>query len=244
MYIKLKQLIKNYSIHNKLKRTFSSIIGLTLFLMIVVISVVLFISSRTNSLYGGPYKVSQTISDIRVNLQTMNMNMYKSISETDLDNRNIYLQNADEEALKLTGNLGILKEIFKEDPVLLNEFLSSVQSTEDERSKLGDLLKLNVSSSVIQISQETYSLKIANTQNFIVKIFETSQKSAESFVINSNIYKNASLMFLVFTMLILVAISTLLSKALEDSLFEGINHINYIAKNLSSGNLKIDSTNV
>ena len=96
--------------------------------------------------------------------------------------------------------------------------------------------------SVIEISQETYSLKIANTQNFIVNIFETSQKSAESFVNNSNIYKNASLIFIVFIMFILVAISLLLSNVLEDVLLEGINHIKDIAKNLSSGNLKIDST--
>lgn len=239
---KLKELMKNYSIHNKLKGTFSSILGLTLFLMIIVISVVLFISSRTNSLYLGPYKVSQTISDSRVSLQTMNMNMYKSISEIDLDKRNIYLQQADKESLKLTDNLEILKEIFKEDSSLLNEFLSSVKSTEDERTKLCDLLKSNVSPSVIQVSQETYSLKIANTQNLIVKIFETSQKSAESFVDNSNIYKNISLIFIVFIMIILFVISILLSKVLEDSLFEGINHIKDIAKNLSSGHLKIDST--
>jgi len=239
---KLKELMKNYSIHNKLKRTFSSILGLTLFLMIVVISVVIFISSRTNSLYSGPYKVSQTISDIRVNLQTMNMNMYKSISEINLDKRNVYLQQADKESLKLTGNLEILKEIFKEDPLLLNDFLTSIKSTEDERTKLCDLLKSTVSSSVIEVSQESYSLKIANTQNFIVKIFETSQKSAESFVNNSNIYKSTLLIFIVFIMLILVSISILLSKILEDSLFEGINHIKDIAKNLSSGNLKIDST--
>ena len=87
MYNKLKEIMKNYSIHNKLKRTFASILGLTLFLMIVVICVVFFMSSRTNSLYDGPYKVSQTISDIRVNLQTINMNMYRSIAETDLDNQ-------------------------------------------------------------------------------------------------------------------------------------------------------------
>jgi methyl-accepting chemotaxis protein len=210
--------------------------------MIVVIYVVLFISSRTNSLYGGPYKVSQTISDIRVNLQTMNINMYRSIVKTDLNDRNIYLQLADEESAKLTSNLEILKEIFKEDPPLLNEFLSSVKSTEDERTKLCDLLKSNVNSSVIEISQETYSLKIANTQNFIVKIFETSQKSAQSFVNNSNIYKNASLIFIVFIMLALIAISILLSKVLEDSLFEGINHIKDISKNLSYGHLNIDST--
>ena len=104
------------------------------------------------------------------------------------------------------------------------------------------MLKSTVSSSVIEVSQESYSLKIANTQNFIVKIFETSQKSAESFVNNSNIYKSTLLIFIVFIMLILVSISILLSKILEDSLFEGINHIKDIAKNLSSGNLKIDST--
>ena len=132
MYNKLKEMMKNYSIHTKLKRTFASILGLTFFLMIVVISIVIFISSRTNSLYSGPYKVSQTISDIRVNLQTMNMNMYKSIAETDSNNRSLYLQQADEEAEKLAANTGILKEIFKEEPSLLNEFLSNVKNTEEK----------------------------------------------------------------------------------------------------------------
>ncbi len=42
-------------------------------------------------------------------------------------------------------------------------------------------------------------------------------------------------------MLILIGVSILLSKVLEDVLLDGINHIKYIAKNLSSGSLKIAS---
>jgi len=104
MYNKLKRTIQNHSIRNKLRITFASILGLTIFLMIVVICVLLFISSRTSSLYNGPYKVSETISNIRLNIQTVNMNMYKSIAETNLDKRKIYLQLADEESNKLTSN--------------------------------------------------------------------------------------------------------------------------------------------
>lgn len=242
MHNKLKLFLKNYSIHNKLKITFGSILGLTIFLMLILLSVLLFISSRTNSLYSGPYKVSQNISNITVNLQAMNINMYRSIVEKNSDNRTIYLQLADEESVKLASNLEVLNEIFKEDPSLLNEFLSSVQATEDRRNKLCDLLKSNASSSVIEISQEAYSMQIANTQNLIVKIFESSQNSAESFLNDSNMYKNILLGSIVFIMATLIVIFTLLSKILEDSLLEGINHIKYIAKNLSSGNLKIEPT--
>lgn len=242
MYNKLKEMMKNYSIHTKLKRTFASILGLTFFLMIVVISIVIFISSRTNSLYSGPYKVSQTISDIRVNLQTMNMNMYKSIAETDSNNRSLYLQQADEEAEKLAANTGILKEIFKEEPSLLNEFLSNVKNTEEKRAKLSELLKSNANSSVMKASQDTYSLQVENAQNSILKIFYISQQSAGLFVNSSNMYKYISLMIIVFIMVVLVAISVLLSKVLEDVILEGINHIKDIAKNLSSGHLKITST--
>src|SRR5471030_2792 len=113
MYNRLKEIMKNYSIHNKLKRTFSSILGLTLFLMVVVICVLLFISSRINSLYDLPYKVSQNISYIRVNLQTIKMNMYRSIAETDLEIRMVYLEQAETESIALTNNVETLKEIFK-----------------------------------------------------------------------------------------------------------------------------------
>lgn len=242
MYTSLREIMKNCSIHTKLKRTFGSILGLTFFLIIIVISIVIFISSRTTSLYSGPYKVSQTISDIRVNLQTMNMNMYKSIAETDSNNRSVYIQQADEEYTKLSANIDVLKEIFKEDPSLLNEFISSVKNTEEKRAKLSELLQSNANTSIMKISQDTYSLQIINAQNCILKIFEISQQSADSFVISSNTYKYLSLGIIIFIMTILVAISVLLIKVLGDVLLEGINHIKNIAKNLSSGNLKITST--
>ena len=241
MYNKLKELMKNYSIHNKLKRTFASILGLTLFLMVVVICVVLFMSSRTNSLYNGPYKVSEAISNIRVNLQTTKMDMYRSIAETDLSIRSVYLDQADTESKDLAKNVEILKEMFNENPELLNEFLSNLKNSEEKRSKLSDLLKSDVNPSVLRVSQDTYSTQIKTTQDSILKLFQISQESAKSFVDSSNMYKYISIIFIVLILIILIAISLLLSKLLEDVLLEGINHIKDIAKNLSFGNLKIDS---
>lgn len=242
MYNKLKEIMKNHSIHTKLKITFASMLGLTLFLMIVVICVVLFISSRTNSLYEGPYKVSQTISDIRINLQTMKMNMFRSIAETDSSIRNLYLEQADAESLALTNNIETLKEIYKGNPSLLNEFISSVKNSEEKREKLRDLLKSNANSSVMKVSQDTYSSQIKSAQDCILKLFEISQESAKSFVASSNIYKNISLVLIVLIMIILISASLVLIKVLVAVLLEGINHIKDVAKNLSSGNLKIDST--
>jgi methyl-accepting chemotaxis protein len=168
--------------------------------------------------------------------------MYKSIAETDENSRSVYLQQADEEYGKLTANTEILKEIFKEDPSLLNEFLSNIKNTEEKRAKLSELLKSNANPSIMKISQDTYSLQIVNAQNCILKIFEISQQSANSFVSSSNMYKYLSLVIIIFIMAIIVAISVLLIKVLGDVLLDGINHIKDIAKNLSSGNLKITST--
>ncbi|BCZ48804.1 methyl-accepting chemotaxis protein [Clostridium gelidum] len=241
MYNKLKEIMKNYSIHTKLKRTFASILGLTLFLMIVTICVVFFMSSRTNSLYDGPYKVSEVISDIRVNLQTTKMDMYRSIAETDLSIRNVYLEQADTESKDLANNVETLKGMFNKNPELLDEFLSNLKNSEEKRGKLSDLLKSDVNPSVLRVSQDTYSSQIKTTQDSIVKLFQLSQESAKSFVNSSNIYKYISVIFIVIIIIILIVISLLLSKVLEDVLLEGINHIKDIAKNLSSGNLKIDS---
>jgi len=242
MYNKLKRIIQNHSIRNKLRITFASILGLTIFLMIVVICVLLFISSRTSSLYNGPYKVSETISNIRLNIQTVNMNMYKSIAETNLDKRKIYLQLADEESNKLASNIEVLKIVFNEDQSLLNEFLSNIKNSEDKREKLSDLLKSNTNTTVIKYSQDAYSVQISNAENSVVKIFKNSQANASSFLSSSNRYMYVCLTIIIIIIAILVTISVILSKVLEDVLLEGINHIKNIAKNLSSGNLKITST--
>ncbi|MDR3597027.1 MAG: methyl-accepting chemotaxis protein, partial [Clostridium sp.] len=172
MYNKLKLIFKNYSIRSKLKRTFVSILGLTIFLMLVVICVVLFISSRTNSLYDGPYKISENISDIRVNLQTIKMDMFRAIAETDPGVRNAYLEQADTESTALANNMETLKVIFKNDSSLVDEFLSSVKNSEEKRAKLSDLLKSNANQSIMKVSQDTYSLQIKVAQDSILKLFE------------------------------------------------------------------------
>lgn len=242
MYNNLRQILKNYSIHKKLTRTFGSILGLTFFLIIVVMSVIFFISSRTNALYNGPYKVSQTVSDIRVNLQAVNTYMYRSIAEPDSKNRLVYLNQADIESETLSNNVEILKEIATDDSLPLDELLSALKNTEEKRVKLRDLLKSNVNTSVMKTSQDTYSFQIADAQECILNISEISQQNANSFLNSSNTYKNICLALIALIMAVLIITSIILSKLLEDVLIEGINHVKYIAKNLSSGTLKIDST--
>lgn len=239
MYNKLKLVISKYPINTKLKITFSTILGLTFFLMAIVICIMLFISSRTNSLYNGPYKVSETISNIRVNLQTMKIDMLRSITETDTGIKNFYLEQADAESITLTKNIEILKEIYKGDSSLLDEFLSSIKNSEDKRAKLSDLLKSNTNESVMKVSQDTYSSQIKVSEDSILKLFKSSQESANAFVVSSNIYRNVLLISIIIIMIVLIGISFLLTRVLSDVLLEGINHIKDIAKNLAYGNLKI-----
>ena len=85
------------------------------------------------------------------------------------------------ESKDLANNVEILKEIFKENPALLNEFLSNVKNSEDKRGKLSDLLKSNVNPSVIKVSQDTYSLQIETTQDCILKLFQTISRKCQIF---------------------------------------------------------------
>ncbi|MFT8344447.1 MAG: methyl-accepting chemotaxis protein [Clostridium beijerinckii] len=241
MYNKLKKVISNYPINTKFKITFSAILGLTSFLMVAVICIILFISSQTNSLYNGPYKVSETISNIRVNLQTIKMDMFRSITETDPGIKNFYLEQADTESIALSKNIEILKEIHKGDPSLLNELLSNVKDLDDKREKLSDLLKSKTNQSVMKVSQDAYSSQIKASEECILKLFKSSQENANSFVTTSNTYRNISLISITFIMIILIVISLLLIRVLNDVLLEGINHIKDIAKNLAHGNLKINT---
>lgn len=133
--------VKNKKISKKIDLIFINILNLTLITMIISIGVLLFTSSRTSALYEGPFLLSKTISNIRLNLQESDKNIYRAVVQTDTINKNIFLKNSDNSANELKADIEILRNISTIDGSLINELTTNIDLTEKLRVELIDLIK-------------------------------------------------------------------------------------------------------
>lgn len=239
---KFKSKIKDYSIHNKIKTSFALMIGSMIIFLIIVIILLSFISSRTTSLYNGPYQVSEIISNMRVSAQKLDKFVYKAVNEKSATTRDTYINSSDSEVNSLLENLNKLKSSYLKDSELLNDISQSVNQTIEGKEKLCNLIKNNVDSSELDIYMTTYYIKIEDTQNKISKLHDYSVENSTTFVSSSALYKYITILLIIFTILIIIFLSLLIEKALRQLILEGINKVAAISQNLLEGNLDIDPT--
>ncbi|MBW6410779.1 methyl-accepting chemotaxis protein [Clostridium weizhouense] len=241
MYNKLYQRIKNDSINLKIKKLLLVLIFLISIVMIITIGTLYTLSYRTNSLYNGPYKLSDTISNMRISLQKIDKNIYKIISEVDNDKDETLVKNIDEEIKILNTNLEILKTEFKGDKKLIDNLEKTLEELSGSRKEIKDLIIRGDKILAVEKIENGYSNKAEDTVNKIVTIYKDSQIRASSFVHKVNIYKYIMIGIIFIFMLLIIMTTIVISKILTDVFIKGINNIKEISEELLYGNLKVEN---
>lgn len=237
----LKDNFKNYSINKKIDVIFSFILIVTTISMVISMVVLLSLSSRTSSLYNGPYSVSQTISDIRLSFQASDTNIYRAIIETNTKNKQLFLEKSDSAAEELETKIDLLKNSYRNNEIVIKQLLQNLSIAETYRKELRNGIKNNDANSTITSKLDKYSFQRDIVENYISKLYESSRGNAQDFVNSSIIYRNIALIILIIIMIFLIVIPRLLGKTLKVILLEGINSVKKISYNLSLGILNIDS---
>jgi len=238
---KLKENFKNYSINKKIDLTFNFILIVTMISMFISMAVLLSLSSRTSSLYNGPYSLSQVISDIRLSFQTSDTNIYRAIIETNTKNKEVFLEKSDSAAEELNTKIGILNDSSSDDEIVIKQLLQNLSIAETYRKDLRNGIKNNDANSTLASKLDKYSFQRDIVENYISKLYESSKGNAKTFVDSSIIYRNIAMTILVIIMILLVVIPRILGKTLKAVLLEGVNNVKRISYNLSQGKLYIDT---
>lgn len=189
----LKDNFKNYSINKKIDVIFSFILIVTIISMIISIVVLLSLSSRTSSLYNGPYSVSQTISDIRLSFQSSDTNIYRAIIETNTKNKQLFLEKSDSAAEELETKINLLKNSYSNDEILIKQLLQNLSIAETYRKELLNGIKNNDANSTITSKLDKYGFQRDIVENYISKLYESSRGNAQNFVNSSIIYRNIAI---------------------------------------------------
>ena len=241
MYKRLYELIKEYPINQKIKKSFLTIIIFTIVIMVITVGTLYIFSHKTNLLYSKSYKLSDNIANMRINLQKIDKNLYKAIIQTDKEKEGKYLKVVDEEVQAFNNNFTVLKETFSGDERLIENLSKTVEVSSASRKKIIDSLNEEDKTSAMSIIENTYSAQLDSTVESIIKVYEESQIETSDFLKKVNLLNNIILGVIIVFMIIIVIITSITSKLLTDIFIKGINNIRDISEELLYGNLKVEN---
>ena len=242
----IKEKYKNYSMKKRNAVPFGAIIVMMILFMILSLSTLSNVGSLSKKIYNGSYVTNYTVWQMRVNLQALDKYMARAIIEKDMDKGNNYIKTADDHLEQLKSNLDITKGRFEEDKSLdinlVNEFETYMNEALSEREKMIELLQKGDKESAGVLLTTTYSDKIDEAKDVLVKIGDNSTTSAEEFLKRSDRIRLYSSLFIVVIGVVIIAFSIWIMKVVNSILIEGIQSLRKISLNLNEGKLETDNT--
>ncbi|MBN1064958.1 methyl-accepting chemotaxis protein [Clostridium botulinum] len=245
MYKKLKNLleksIKDKPIAKKIGESFKIIIIINAFAMFIIISLLIILSSRTERLYKGPYLQAEVVSNMKVEIQVIDKNIYKAISTEDAEKESQYLKDMNVEVEKFGKNFDLIKNDFNGNERLISILEKSLDEADGTIKDICDLITNNQKEEAINLINKTYSTEIESIEQNIENIYKSSQIEAKGFVSSSRIYEYLSIGIIGIMLLSILIIAITIVKLLIEMLLKGIDNINSMSKNLSQGILDVDN---
>lgn len=155
MYKKLKNLleksIKDKPIAKKIGESFKIIIIINAFAMFIIISLLIILSSRTERLYKGPYLQAEVVSNMKVEIQVIDKNIYKAISTEDAEKESQYLKDMNVEVEKFGKNFDLIKNDFNGDERLISILEKSLDEADGTIKDICDLITNNQKEEAINL---------------------------------------------------------------------------------------------
>lgn len=241
MYRRLYESLKQYPINQKIKKSFLTIIIFTILIMVITVGILYVFSNKTNSLYKKSYNISDKIANMTTSLEKIDKNLYKAIIEADKEKEDKYVKAVEEEAQAFNDNFIILKEIFLDDKIYIENISKAFEVSSASRGKILRLLKEKDKASALMVMENTYSGQLENTKKSISDVYKESQTQTNIFLHRVNLINNIILFIMIIFMIFIVVITSMASKLLTDIFINGINNIKEISEELLYGNLKVEN---
>ncbi|WP_252225385.1 methyl-accepting chemotaxis protein [Clostridium sp. ZBS2] len=245
MYKKLKNIleksIKDKPIAKKISKSFKIIIIINAIAMFIIVSLLIILSSRTARLYKGPYVQAEIVSNMKVEIQVIDKNIYKAISTDDVEKKSQYLKDMNVEVENFNKNFDLIKNDFNGDERLISILEKSLDETDATIKDICNLITNAKEEEVLNLINKTYSTEIESIEQNIENIYKASQIEAKGFVSSSRLYEYLSMGIIGVMLLSILIIAITVIKLLIEMLLKGINNIKNMSKNLSQGILDVDN---
>ncbi len=230
--------IRNYSVKKKLRALVGVAIVYTLIITIANMVFLSIMENRSMKLYTGPYKTSQIVAYLNVEMQKLNTYAYKVISFTD----EAQLMNTVKE-IETTTNMiqeliQQLEECDKENAEVLAGFMSEFEQVLEYRTEIEQILEEDDMEKAHEI-MNTYEELIEGAQEIVDICYNNSLKSAENTIEKTKVFMIMIMIMNVVIVILMIIGVLVVSKHASGSILEGISHIKNVAADLLVGKLEM-----
>lgn len=234
----LKERIKNYSVKRKLRSVVEVGIGYTLIMAVLNIILLSIVADRSMDLYTGPYKTSQIIASLNVEMQKLNTYAYKAMSSTDAVQFKSTLDKMGTTADIIQDLISQLEACDEENAEILSGFMNEFNMVRDYRTEIEELL-ITKDTVGVQEVLTTYESLIAKAQKIVDTCYNNSLDSADT---NISITKTLTIIIITTTVVLVILMVTgvlMISRLTVGSIREGISNIKNVAADLLTGKLEM-----
>ncbi|AOR22254.1 methyl-accepting chemotaxis protein [Clostridium taeniosporum] len=247
MYRRIKEKFKNFSIRKKVRRSFSIVLAFTLTFMIMSVFSLHFVSQKITKLYNEPFRAVDVTWSMKTEFLKMERDMYQALIENDEEKIKNNISGVNDQLKALESDTQNLRNIYIENDNLNNvidKFEKTINDVKDEREDIYSLLLGNKDSEAYELIIGKYNNEIENAREYLIDIGEITNNDALDFVKDAESTKNLILISSIIILVLMLGSVILISKAIESTLLEGINHVKKVSSDLSNGNLVIDNSYV
>ncbi|HBJ1649611.1 TPA: methyl-accepting chemotaxis protein [Clostridium botulinum] len=244
MYKRIKKKFKNFSIRRKVRTSFSIILVFTLIFMIMSLVSLQFVSNKITKLYNEPFKAVDITWNMKVEFLKMQRDMYQALIENNEDGIKKNISSVNEQLKSLEGDIENLRNVYTDKNNLIDRFKNNMENVQDEREEIYSLLLDNKDLEAYTLITGKYDDGIQNARENLIEIGETTNNNALTFVQEAEKTRNLIFILAVIILILMIGSIIMISRIIQSSLLEGINHVKKVSQDLSEGNLNIDNSYV
>ncbi len=244
MYKRIKKKFKNFSIRRKVRTSFSIILVFTLIFMIMSLVSLQFVSNKITKLYNEPFKAVDITWNMKVEFLKMQRDMYQALIENNEEGIKKNIASVNEQLKSLEGDIENLRNVYTDKNNLIDRFKNNMEYVQDEREEIYSLLLDNKDLEAYTLITGKYDEGIQNARENLIEIGETTNNNALTFVQEAEKTRNLIFILAVIILILMIGSIIMISRIIQSSLLEGINHVKKVSQDLSEGNLNIDNSYV
>lgn len=229
---------KNFKIGKKLFITFGVIIVLLAVVLFVGIYALISNGNKFDSFHDNGYQITNNVMETRRAIQSSAKNIGYAMMTSDAQETENYIESAKSESEVMSKNVEYLREHFRGDMTLIDNFNDAMLSIKEQREEVYELALDNRNDEASALYFEKVMPGYLEAQEYLTQIYDTATANAER---NYSESKAAEL----FTTIILSLVSAgaliitiFLGIFITKSLTKPISELEMAAKGMTEGNLK------
>ncbi len=197
------------------------------------------IAKKTSELYNGPYKITETIWEVKYNMLDMEKELYRVFNETREQEYIKAKEKIENLKINIDQELELLKQLDKKNSQTIEESQMKLQMLSPILEEMFKHLTYGRTEDAKLLMREQYTIVYAEATEAIVSIYDQSNEDANRFLriaqTTSLIVRLIIVAVFVINMLIAIRIAKLITK----SVTEPVDEIARAVKEIAKGNLDV-----